>query len=260
MNAKAGTGPWWRPWFLADWKQFVFIHYAIPPALLAPHTPFRPDCRDGSAFVSLVYFRLENMRLAAGLSGGLTRFLCRPLSDHGFINLRAYVKGPAGPGIQFLTEWVDNGLSAWVGPRLYGLPYRFARLEREHEKATGRWRLMAADENGSGLKVELTDTGEPPTALNDRDAFLVEKYTAYTVRGKTARYFRVGHPPWRLTRVRVDAIDDALIRRTHPWFAHATPISAYAADGFCNVAMGPPCRIDPAACAGRRRSLAWFLD
>src|ERR1700719_3843975 len=54
----------WRPWFRADWTRFLFVHYSLPPEELAPYTPFNLDCREGRAFVSLVFFRFDRMRPA----------------------------------------------------------------------------------------------------------------------------------------------------------------------------------------------------
>ena len=122
MNDTAAQPDGWHPLFKADWTRFIFLHYALPPSDLAPYTPLELDCRDGRAFVSLVFFRFEGMRPAQFLPQSLGRFLFRPASDHWFLNVRTYVRGPAGPGIQFLVEWMDNPISLRLGPWLYGLP------------------------------------------------------------------------------------------------------------------------------------------
>jgi hypothetical protein len=131
-------------WFIADWRDMVLVHYRVPPEVLRPHVPHPLDLFDGSAWVSLVFFRLERMR-PPGL-GALGRALLRPISDHVFLNVRTYVRGEAGPGIHFLAEWIPNRLSHWVGPRIYGLPYRLGGFEHD----------LAGDENGVG-RIAVAD-------------------------------------------------------------------------------------------------------
>lgn len=126
-SAEAGAGlPWRETRFVADWRRMLFVHYAVAPEALAPHVPFPLDCREGKAFVSLVWFSLERMRPCG--TGGLGRFLLRPISDHAFLNVRTYVRPTDGPGIYFVAEWIPNRLSLRLGPATYGLPYRLGEI------------------------------------------------------------------------------------------------------------------------------------
>ena len=238
--------PSWRPLFRADWRRFVFVHFALPPDDLAPHTPFELDCRDGRTFVSLVFFRLERMRLDRVLSGRIGRALFRPASDHWFLNVRTYVKGPAGPGIQFLVEWVNNPISLRLGPWLYGLPYRLAKFEVG--AGGGTTELIATDRTTrERISVSLRRGGGTAreVAPDSREEFLLEKYVAYTHRQGCSRFFRIDHPAWQVRGVDIARIDDTLIRRVCPWFENAELISAQESAGFGGVAMGPP-RVLPA--------------
>src|SRR5260221_86091 len=108
------------PLFIADWRRFVFLHFALRPGVLAPAVPYALDLREGRAFVSLVSFSLERMRPGRVVPPALGRLLMRPISDHPFLNVRTYVRGAGGPGIQFLAEWIDNPLSLRLGPLSYG--------------------------------------------------------------------------------------------------------------------------------------------
>src|SRR5437868_11246122 len=127
--------PAFRPLFRADWRDVLFIHYSIDPDLLAPHVPFELDRFGGRAWVSLVAFTQARFRPAWG--GRLSEWLMRPVGTHGFLNLRTYVRGGGASGgraIYFISEWIPNRLTAWVGPKLYGLPLRLARLEYRKEE------------------------------------------------------------------------------------------------------------------------------
>src|SRR5690348_14618988 len=86
-----------RPWFRADWRDVLFVHYAIDPALLQPHVPFELDRFDGQAWVSLVAFTQAGLRPAIGGIVGVT--VMRPVATHEFLNLRTYVRVDGRPAI-----------------------------------------------------------------------------------------------------------------------------------------------------------------
>src|SRR5688572_6106086 len=115
------------PWFRADWLDVTFMHFAIEPEFLQPHVPFDLDLYDGKAWVSLVTFTQSDLRPAKG--GGPTSWITRPVARHTFLNLRTYVNDGGHKAIYFLAEWIPNRLSMLVGPAVYGLPFRLARME-----------------------------------------------------------------------------------------------------------------------------------
>jgi uncharacterized protein YqjF (DUF2071 family) len=249
----------WRPWFRADWTRFVFVHYSLPPEDLAPYTPFNLDCRDGRAFLSLVFFRMDRMRPARFVPAAIGRTLFRPGSDHWFLNVRTYVRGAGGPGIQFLVEWMDNPLSLYLGPWLYGLPYRSGKFDCPTEAGNGRQHLGVTDSiTGEALRASiLRHTDEDASVgLTSLDGFLLERYTAYTQHRGISRLFKIFHPRWKVARPTVLEIDDTLVRHSCPWFEHAEMISAHTSVGFQNVAMGAPHRLPAKASTGDFHSIA----
>ncbi|PYJ88478.1 MAG: hypothetical protein DME70_03935, partial [Verrucomicrobia bacterium] len=112
-----------EPLFLARWDRAVFINYSADPEILQRQIPFELDLRDGQAFVSIVAFTLVRMRPRLG--GAWTEWLFKPIATHEFLNIRTYVRHRGEPGIYFLAEWLSNPLSVLLGPRSFGLPYRF---------------------------------------------------------------------------------------------------------------------------------------
>ena len=76
---------------LADWARAVFMHFEFDPSVLQPQVPFELDLRDGKAYVSLVAFEMMGFRMRTG--GRFVRWLFRPISDHGFLNVRTYEVG-----------------------------------------------------------------------------------------------------------------------------------------------------------------------
>jgi hypothetical protein len=236
----------WRSLFRADWTRFVFVHYSIPADELAPFTPLELDCRDGSAFVSLVLFRLDGMRPARFLPASLGRTLFRPASNNWFLNVRTYVRGAAGPGIQFLIEWMDNPISLHLGPLLYGLPYRPGKFDWLPEKREGWARMRVTDARmKDALQISIRAGINEGKAARPKslDEFLLEKFTAYTHHRGVSRFFKIAHPPWRVAQPASLEVDDTLIRRSCPWFANAERVCAHTSGGFHDVAMGFPHRL-----------------
>src|SRR5436190_10191746 len=137
-----------EPMFYARWDRAVFIHYEADPASLQRNVPFELDLRDGRAFVSIVAFTLSRMRPRIG--GRLGEWLFKPIATHEFLNVRTYVRHRGEPGIYFLAEWLSNPLSVRLGPRTFGLPYRFGRLDYDHA-SNGRTLRGSVDTPGGRL-------------------------------------------------------------------------------------------------------------
>jgi len=222
-----------RPLFHAGWRRAVFVHYEVDPAALQPQVPFPLDVRDGKAYVSLVAFTLSDLRFAAGGP---------PFSTHGFLNVRAYTRDN---GIYFLAEWLPNPFCVFLGPRLYGLPYRRGRLDYAHLHESGRLHGRVEGRGGGALEYDAAvDPGAAfaPCAAGGLDEFLLERYTAFTKRGDVDRLFRVWHRPWPQVPIDVTMLDESLLASTGPWFRSARRVGANYSPGFSEVWMGRPRR------------------
>src|SRR3712207_4485367 len=75
------------PLFRGGWLRAVFIHFAVDPARLQPLIPYELDLFGGEAYVSLVAFTLDGMRLGA-LPHWICRRLLRAVSPCRFLNVR----------------------------------------------------------------------------------------------------------------------------------------------------------------------------
>lgn len=243
-NAPAARLPRRERALIADWRRFLFVHYSLPPEALAPHVPYDLDLYDGRAFVSLVFFTLERMR--PPFLSGVGEVLLRPISNHPFLNVRTYVNHRGADGICFLAEWIPNRISEKLGPRTYGLPYRFGEFDHEFRREDGVARL-GIDDPAVEARLALTypitlgpdRACEPGTA----EAFLLERYRAYTFRGALRRTFRVAHEPWRIRSVDWIRANTSLIETAFPWFKAATFHSAHLSPGVTDVEMGFPHRV-----------------
>ena len=231
-----------EPLFFARWDQTVFIHYEAEPALLQRQIPFPLDLHDGRAFVSIVAFTMLRMRPRVG--GRLGEWLFHPIASHGFLNLRTYVRESGEPGIFFLAEWLANPLSVWLGPRTFGLPYRRGELDYEHSDAI-HGKVTASEGRLEYAAPEAAATFAPADE-ESRDEFLLERYTAFTIRGRHPFLFRVWHEPWPQTPIEIDVSTDDLIASSGAWWKSARCVGANYSPGV-EVWMGRPHRVRPHA-------------
>ena len=185
MLAKAG-----EPLFLATWDRAVFIHYEADPVVLQREVPFPLDLRSGRAFVSLVAFTLRRMRPRFG--GRLGEWLFKPIASHEFLNVRTYVKHAGEPGIFFLAEWLSNPLSVRLGPRTFGLPYRFGHLRYAHGQEDNIIGSVTAKEGRLAYHATIPAASFDPSEAESQTEFLLERYTAFTCQGRRRVSFGFG--------------------------------------------------------------------
>ncbi|HEY8834455.1 MAG TPA: DUF2071 domain-containing protein [Chthoniobacterales bacterium] len=230
-----------EPMFYARWDRAVFIHYAADPATLQPDVPFTLDLRDGRAFVSIVAFTLSRMRPRIG--GRIGEWLFKPIATHEFLNVRTYVCHGGEPGIYFLAEWLSNPLSVRLGPRTFGLPYRFGRLAYDYTADGGALRgTVDAREGRLAYEGKIRDSNFEASDADSLTEFMLERYTAFTRRGKRARFFRVWHFPWEQAPAEIEVTADTLLAGAGLWWKTAECIGANYSPG-AEVWMGRPHRI-----------------
>ena len=233
-----------RSAFLADWDDVTFVHYAVTPGLLQRQVPFELDLFAGEAYVSLVAFTQRNLRPRTG--GRFAAALLLPLASHEFLNVRTYVRHAGQPGIHFLCEWIPNRLATWVGPPLYGLPYRLGKLTYRYDRDGGvcRHEVVSAGARLAFDAHPLDDT--PPNAARPGtlDAFLLERYVAFTRRRGKKVCFQVEHVPWPQRRAIARMRDTGLLDGLGLPLDGARPVGGNYSEGVKQVGMGPPVVLD----------------
>ncbi len=230
-----------EPLFLARWDRAVFIHYEADPVILQRQIPFPLDLRDGRAFVSIVAFTLLRMRPRVG--GRFGEWLFKPIASHEFLNVRTYVRQAGEPGIFFLAEWLSNQLSVRLGPRTFGLPYRFGHLRYAHAHEDREiFGTVAANEGRLEYRAPIAAAAFEPTDAGSLTEFLLERYTAFTCQRRHRRLFRVWHEPWPQTPIEIEITADDLLASTGDWWRSAECVGANHSPGV-EVWMGRPHRI-----------------
>jgi hypothetical protein len=240
---KLEPGPGFRPALLADWDDATFVHYAVPPEELQPHVPFELDLFGGEAFVSLVAFTQRHLRPRIG--GRIAAALSTPLASHPFLNVRTYVRHLGEHGIHFLCEWIPNRLAIWLGPPLYGLPYRLGTLKYRYDRMNGTCH-HDVKARGACLSFDAIPISCAPPATvvaGTLDAFLLERYVAFTRCQVKDACFRVEHAPWLQRRANVCMRATDLLEQTGVRWAYSQPVCGHYSEGAKNVGLGPPVRL-----------------
>jgi uncharacterized protein YqjF (DUF2071 family) len=154
------------------------------------------------------------------------------------LNVRTYVRHEDESGIFFLAEWVPKKVVTWLGPPMFGLPYRLGRIEYEHVQAS----LRGTVTNAAGQFVYRGSYSGPCRACagGSLDEFLLERYVAFTEWHGLRRMFRVRHDPWPQTQAEVTVEDEGLLRAQFGWWTDAGLVSANFSPGLDVVTIGWP--------------------
>ena len=229
------------------------IHYEVERKALQRVVPFELDARDGREFVSAVAFTLSKMRPRFG--GRVAAWLLKPISAHHFLNVRTYVRVNGERGIYFLSEWLSNRLSVKLGPRAFGLPYRFGRIKYRHEWKAGpptapalpRLSGRVADaRSGDAFAYDASLAAQPQFRECEPDSlteWLMERFTAFTMFHGRRRFFRVWHQPWPQVPADVCVSESSLLQQNWPFFHDAQIVGANFSLGVTDVWMGWPHRV-----------------
>lgn len=234
-----------EPLLVAGWRDVVMLHFAVDADALQREVPFAVERFEGQAFVSLVCFTLTDLRPRWG--GGLGAVMLRPVGAHRYLNVRTYVRQGDESGIFFLAEWLSSRLATWLGPHLFGLPFRFGRLDYSNgDLAEGVRGCVLAVEGElvyQGRPTARDDARPAVSAPGSLDEFLLERYTAFTVRSGRRGFFRVWHPAWVARRADCEVTERNLLTANWPWLGSAELVAAHHARGFDEVWMGWPHRL-----------------
>jgi len=199
-----------RPWAMTQrWNNLLFAHWPIPSASLSGLLPegLIPDTFDGSAWIGVVPFSMDRIRLRALPSvPGANRFP--------ELNLRTYVRetDTNQVGVYFFSLDASNLLAVTVARTVFQLPYFWARMQVKEQEDGRGFHYQSERILGPGpatfraryrslLKSCVVELSSPGTI----EHFLTERYRLYTTDRKGQLYRgEIHHVPWPLEKAEAE--------------------------------------------------------
>ncbi len=189
------------------WRDVTFAHWPVEidavRALLPPS--LEPDLFDGRAWVSLVGFEMDALRIPG----------VPPIpTTHRFVefNVRTYVRGPDGPGVWFCSLDVPNWLPVLVARSGFALPYDKGSVAVTRQEDRIGWFVQRTWPDRSEGALVARRTGVPVVATADPLAtFLTARWRLYaSTRGGVVLTAPVHHEPWPLEQAELVSVDTGL--------------------------------------------------
>ncbi|MDQ0665562.1 uncharacterized protein YqjF (DUF2071 family) [Arthrobacter ulcerisalmonis] len=210
------------------WLDAVFLHWRIPQAIAAAFIPdgVRPDVFDGSSWVGLIGFRMEQAGLGRG--PGIPY-----LGSFNEVNVRLYSRERNGTrGVVFLS--LDaNRLPVVLATRAAGIPYVWSRIRHwppfpgggvsgQHGNGGAAVAAGSSDEfplgysvrrfGSSAARSDFTVVPRLHTAASDPlSVFLTARFGMHgSFHGRTL-YVPNSHQAWPLFGAEVHQLSDGLV-------------------------------------------------
>jgi uncharacterized protein len=209
------------------WLDAVFLHWRIPAEEAAAFMPdgVQPDVFDGSSWVGLIGFRMEQAGIGRG--PGIPY-----LGSFNEVNVRLYSREPNGTrGVVFLSLDADR-LPVVLATRAVGIPYVWSRIRqwppfpggtgRQHENG-GAEAASITDEFPVGYSVrrfgstaarsDFTVVPRLRTAASDPlSVFLTARFGMHGRFYGRSVYIPNSHQAWPLFGAEVHELKDGLIK------------------------------------------------
>lgn len=188
------------------WSDLFFIHWRVDSALVAPLLPagLRPDEHDGSSWVGLIPFVLDQARI----------FGSPPIPYFGSfveVNVRLYAVDEQGRrGVVFVSLEASRLAAVLAARAVFSIPYVWSAttLVRSGDEFTYTSRRHTGQRETSSI------VARPSTRMVLADPlaeFLTARWGLFTShRGRTI-FLRNHHEPWELYEATVEKMADQLL-------------------------------------------------
>lgn len=178
-----------------EWRHVLFLHWQAAPGQIEQLLPkqLELDTYKGTPWVSLVAFRLENVR---------PRYLpsFSPLSNSAEINIRTYVRYKGKPGIYFLNMELSKQITSRIAKSFTGLPYRHSDIEITEKSFRSLNR-----ESGDALDIEFSIKSRK-FEKSELERWLTERYVLFQDEDENSLIeFEVHHYEWPLHTVQIES-------------------------------------------------------
>ncbi|QNG35861.1 DUF2071 domain-containing protein [Geodermatophilaceae bacterium NBWT11] len=196
-----------RTLFTQGWRDLAFLHWAVDPALVAPHLPAGtvPDTLDGVTYVGLIPFRMRRIGFF-GLPG------LPYLGSFAETNVRLYSVDERGRrGVVFASLEADRLLPVAAARWAARLPYVYARMRVTRDGDLRRYTSLRRWPSPMTAHSAITvRVGEAITDPGPVERFLTSRWGLHEpFYGRTA-YWANEHPEWPLHRAELVELDESL--------------------------------------------------
>jgi uncharacterized protein YqjF (DUF2071 family) len=215
-----------------SWRQVSFLHWRVDGDQLAHVLPdgLTPDLVDGSAWLGLTPFRVEQFRVLGVPALPFCSFL--------ETNLRTYVRHRDGQdGIWFFSLDVSSRLNA-AGGRMVA-PYHLSAMSLDDGECV---RYRSRRRRGPAYHDITIAPGAPIAAAGDDDpvTLLTGRWRAFSQRpGGRLLQVPVRHQPWPLQTATLVALDESILAAAGFGSPASEPLVHHSAAGV-DARLGPP--------------------
>jgi uncharacterized protein YqjF (DUF2071 family) len=218
------------------WRNLLFLHWRFPPGVIQETLPsgLFVETYDGSAWVGIVPFQMENVR-----------FLGIPLPGraHAFpeLNLRTYVRDRKGTsGVWFYSLDASSRLAVWGAQSFFHLNYQLAKMAVECKEgqvifSSRRLGSGNVDPSSGQFSWHLPKANQLQVAeAGSLEEFLVERYALFSRNRRNSLIYRgtLSHEPYRFTAVSEASWTTGLFSLNGLPPPETPPDSMLAAPGF----------------------------
>jgi hypothetical protein len=195
---------------LQGWKNLASVHWRFDPSdvqrLLPP--AFRVDTFDGAAWVGIIPFHMERIRVPHLPAFG-------PLSTFPETNVRTYIVDPDGRrGVWFMSLDVTRLIPALVARVSYHLPYCWSSMSIERSGDMITYRSQRRWPRSSATSVVSLEVGERigDEAVSELEHFVTARWALGSTWAGRPIWAAVDHEPWPLHRAHLIECDESLFR------------------------------------------------
>lgn len=187
-----------KPFLTAEWKNLLLITYQVEPELLNEHIPagIEPDLIDGKAFVSLVAFEFNKVKVKG------FRFPFHVNFPE--INLRYYVRKKEKRGVVFIKEMVPKVMISTIANILYNENYTALRMNYTYSEDDYKINIEHAIKykgNKYYIKAEAENSLTMPPEKSMEHFFKEHEWGFGKTRNGRPLIYRVEHPHWKVFKI-----------------------------------------------------------
>lgn len=230
-----------RSLLVQRWHDLAFVHWAVPPEVVAPFLPAGtlPDTLDGVSYVGLIGFRMVRLGPFSGPGIPYLGTFCET-------NVRLYsVDGEGRRGVVFLSLDAERLLPVLTARITLRLPYMWARMRLVKDgdvvrySSRRRWPGPRPAVNRMAVRV-----GAPVEAPTPLEHFLTARWGLHTRAWGRSLHLPNEHPRWPLHRADLLDLDDTLLTAAGLPAPAAPPASVLFSPGV-PVRFGAPVTLHP---------------